>query len=147
MFVLFWNLHHIPYSIPIFQNSIDRVEKVQRNFTPFALRCLNWVDPGNLPPYSVRCKLLGLASLSHRRIVSDSMFAFDLISGKINCSELLQEIHFNVNAHWSMRKLIELSMAYNELLGRCLRNFSKFDESLDFNLNRLQFKKRILRGW
>jgi hypothetical protein len=135
---------------PIFQNSIDRVEKVQRNFTRFALRCLNWVDPSNLPSYSVRCKLLGLTSLCHRRIVSDSMFACDLILGKINCSELLQEIHFNVNPHNTRNSSLIYAKAhrtiygYNEPLGRCLRNFSKFDESFDFNLNRLQFKKRIL---
>ncbi len=34
-----------------FQNSIDRVERIQRNFTRFALRYLNWNDPINLPPF------------------------------------------------------------------------------------------------
>jgi hypothetical protein len=78
------------------------------------------------------------------------MFGFDLISGKINCSELLQEIQFNVNSHNTRNSLLIYAKThrtiygFNEPLGRCLRNFSKFDESFDFNLNRLQFKNRTL---
>ncbi len=37
---------------PFFQNGIDRIEKVQRKFTRFALKC-----------YPIRCKMLGMSTL------------------------------------------------------------------------------------
>ncbi len=67
---------------------------------------------------------MGLASLCHRRVVSNSMFAFDLLTNKIKCSELLQEVLLSVNLH-----------GFNAPSERCLRNFSKFDENFDFNLS------------
>ncbi len=48
---------------PFFQNGIDRIEKVQRNLTRFALRCLNWSEPNNLPSYPIKCKMLGFSLL------------------------------------------------------------------------------------
>ncbi len=117
---------------PFFQNAIDRIERVQRNFTRFALRSSNMYDPNNLPSYLIRCKLLGLSSLCHRRVVSDSMFAFDLLTGKTNCSDLLQGISLNVNPHNTRNASLIYAKPHRTIYGfnapleRCLRNFSKF---------------------
>jgi hypothetical protein len=131
---------------PYFQNSIDRVERIQRNFIRFALRCLNWNDPINLPPYSVRCKLLGLFSLCHRRTVADSMFVYDVLMGKIICSDLLQEVFTSYNTRNSTliySRPHRTIYGFNAPLERCLRNFCKFNDVFDFNLSRNQFKTRI----
>jgi hypothetical protein len=55
----------------------------------FLKRCLNWNDPNNLPSYPIRCKMLGLSTLCNRKIMSDSMFIFDLVMGKIECNASL----------------------------------------------------------
>jgi hypothetical protein len=74
------------------------------------------------------------------------MFAFDLILGKINCSELLREIHFNVNAHNTRNRSLIYENAhrtiygFNEPLGRCLRNFSKFNDSFDLAICKMGSK-------
>jgi hypothetical protein len=135
---------------PFFQNAIDRIERVQRNFTRFALRSSNMYDPNNLPSYLIRCKLLGLSSLCHRRVVMDSMFAFDLLTGKTKCSDLLQGISLNVNPHNTRNASLIYAKPHRTIYGfnapleRCLRNFSKFDEIFDFHLSRNQFKNRII---
>jgi hypothetical protein len=119
-------------------------------FTRFALRCLYWDDPNNLPFFPIRCKMLGLSSLYHRRIVFDSIFIFDLLTGKIRCSELLQEVSFNVNPHRTRNASLLYCRAHRTIYGfnaplkRCLRNFSKFNEVFDFNLSRSQFRNRII---
>ena len=77
---------------PCFATHIARVEAVQRNFSRFALRVLNWRDPLNLPEYSERLKLLSLDTLFARRKLTDVLFIHDILSGKIQCSHLLSMI-------------------------------------------------------
>jgi hypothetical protein len=97
------------------------------------------MERSSLPSYNVRCQLLGLSSLADRRIVSDSMFAFDLILGKTNCSELLEQVPFVVNSHGTRSSSVTYARAHRTIYGfhnpleRCLRNFSNFDSFFDFN--------------
>jgi hypothetical protein len=134
---------------PYYQCHNLRIEKVQRNFTRFALRCLNWIDRSNLPEYSVRCSLLNLCKLSDRRIMSDVMFIFDILSGRIFCSELLALINFNVNLHNTRNSNFIYLRAHrtaygsNNAFDRCIRNFSEFYFLFDFNLSRDRFKTLI----
>lgn len=51
---------------PFYQNSIQRLEAVQRKFVRYALRHLPWNDPVQLPSYEDRCKRIGLDFLSVR---------------------------------------------------------------------------------
>jgi hypothetical protein len=94
--------------------------------------------------------MLGLSALCYRRDMSDSMFVFDLITGKIKCSELLEKVSFNVNPHNTRSASLIYSKAhrtiygFNEPLESCLRNFSKFDGVFDFNLSRKQFRDRMI---
>ncbi|XP_058828267.1 uncharacterized protein LOC131688131 [Topomyia yanbarensis] len=82
---------------PFYQNSISRIESVQRKFLRFALRHLPWNDPINLPAYEDRCKLIGLDLLSCRRNVAKALFVSDIIQGNIDCSALLQQLNFNIH--------------------------------------------------
>jgi hypothetical protein len=78
------------------------------------------------------------------------MFAFDMLTNKIKCSELLQEVSLNVNVHNTRNASLIYAKPHRTIYGfnapleRCLRNFSKFDEIFDFHLSRNQFKNRIL---
>ena len=56
---MIWFPHQLSWSL--------RIECVQKRFVRFALRDLPWRDPDNLPPYTDRCKLLGLDTLERRR--------------------------------------------------------------------------------
>lgn len=58
------------------------IERIQKSFLRFALRHLPWNDPINLPSYPERLKLINLESLSARRIRSQRLFVFDLITNQ-----------------------------------------------------------------
>jgi hypothetical protein len=80
----------------------------------------------------------------------DSMFAFDLLTVKIKCSDFLQGISLNVNQHNTRNASLIYAKPHRTIYGfnapleRCFRNFSKFDEIFDFHLSQNQFKNRII---
>lgn len=83
---------------PYHQNWIDRIERIQRKFVWFAARNFNWRDPSNLPPYEHRCELLGLMTLENRRKLSKAMFAAKLLTGELDCPNLLEQLGAAVQA-------------------------------------------------
>jgi hypothetical protein len=75
--------------VPFYGAHIDRIERVQRKFVRYALRGLRWTDMCNLPPYGDRCALIRLETLAERRANACVMFIFDILSGRVNSSNLL----------------------------------------------------------
>lgn len=65
---------------------IVRIERIQKNFTKFALKNL---FPAQMPPYRSRFLLLGLQSLESRRKYQSACFIFDLLNNNIDSPDLL----------------------------------------------------------
>jgi hypothetical protein len=53
------------------------------------------MDMFDLPPYVDRCALIRLETLAERRANACVMFIFDILSGKVNSSNLLSLISIN----------------------------------------------------
>lgn len=97
-----WAPHH--------ETQIARLERVQRSFVRFALRRLPWNNPTILPAYEQRCQLIRLESLHRRRVYLQRLFAFDLLSNRIDSPELLQQASFYVPARrFRQRELFSLA--------------------------------------
>lgn len=82
---------------PYYHVHIQRIEAVQRRFIRFSLRGLGWDDPFRLPPYESRLKLINLQTLKVRRDNADLLFLHQLLSGGIDCVDLLRKIKQNTN--------------------------------------------------
>lgn len=62
----------------------DRIERVQKKFTSFALRHLTWGYDFWRPPYWSRLCLMGMKSLKCRRDIASAVMIFDLLKGNLN---------------------------------------------------------------
>lgn len=136
---------------PHFKIHTDRLEAIQRNFSKFALRTLHWNNPGNIPSYEIRLKLLETETLSHRRKSAEIMFINDLLSNRINCSTLLEEIHINASNYCLRNRIFAQTSShrtcygYNNPFIRAQRSFNEFYVNFDFTNSR-QFVKKKLRN-
>lgn len=83
---------------PQYQNSILRIERIQRKFIRFTLRNLPWTDPSNLPEYKDRCQLINLNLLSTRRNLAKLLFTCDVIQSRVDCPELLEKFNFDIHS-------------------------------------------------
>lgn len=126
-----------------------RIESVQRRFLKYALRILPWRDPMNLPRYSHRCLLIRLPTLADRRTLLQRLFIFDVITGNIDCSSILENVWF----HAPLRRLRGNDLlripghhtlyGYNNPLDVCCRKFNEVCDRFDFNISKDSFKNRI----
>jgi hypothetical protein len=80
---------------PFYGTHIDRIERVQWKFLRYALLGLQWTDMCNLSLYVDRCALIRLETLAQRRANAYVMFIFDILSGRVNSSNLLSLISIN----------------------------------------------------
>lgn len=138
-----------PVWCPQYVTHILTIERVQKKFLRFALRDLPWRDPVNLPHYSDRCQLIKLKALSTRRTHQQRMLIFDLLTGNIDCPELLEQIPINVPPR-RFRYSPFLVIPYNRTnhgsnnpFYVCLRSFNDVAELFDFNLSKTVFSNRL----
>lgn len=132
---------------PYQETHISRIERVQRCFMRFALRRLPWNDPLRLPPYENRCELIKLEPLQTRRVFLQRMFAFDVLTNRIDCPDLLRQANFFVPARRSRPRSLFWTARHRTVFGqnhpieRCfnLLNVDVFD----FDVSRNKFKARI----
>ena len=143
----------IEYASPVWSPSYVTqnlsIERIQRRFIRFALRQLPWNDPENLPSYSDRCKLIALETLSARRIKQQRLFIFDLVTGQIECPELLNQIPWNVPPRrFRSSPLLAIpfhrtNYGFNNCFNVCLRSFNGVSDVFDFTLSKNVFSARI----
>lgn len=131
---------------PNYQSHSDRLERVQRSFSRFALFKSGFK---NRPSYTTRCLLLGIDLLSNRRKIACSIFVLDLLMGKVNCPELLCDMGIFVPSR-PLRSHEFLSIPFhrsnygrNEPLTNCMANFNAVFDVLDFNLSREVLVDRV----
>lgn len=135
---------------PTYVVSINRIEAVQRKFTRYALRKLNWIDDV-MPSYEQRCLLLGLQTLESRRKQYLVMLARDVLCSKIDCSALLALYPIFAPS----RPLRERKMFF--YVPRFYTNYGKNDpvssscilfnsvcDIIDLHLSRFLFKKALM---
>ena len=135
---------------PYCQKSSVRIEKVQKRFTRFALRKMDW--NGELPNYDARCGLLGLKPLSKRRIYYSVLFAQDVLTNHLDCPYLLSL--FNVYAPSRTLRPRDEYFLYvpkhrtnyglNEPVTSACINFNLYSDKIDFNMNRPYYKNLIM---
>lgn len=138
-----------PVWCPYYSTLVLKIERVQRRFIRFALRNLPWNDPVHLPPYPDRCRLIGLETLSQRRVSMQCVFIFDIIQGNIDSPVLLEQIPLYVPPrqlrYSSMLAIPHHRTNYGHFnaLDFCLREFNRFSDSFDFNVSKNVFVNRI----
>ena len=138
-----------PVWSPVNVTQIILIERVQRTFMRFALRQLPWNDPVNLPNYSDRCKLINLETLAARRTKQQRLFIFDLISGNVDCPELLMQIPWNVpprrfrNSPLLAIPFHRTNYGCNNCFTLCLRLFNDICCEFEFTMSRNVFSVRI----
>ena len=135
---------------PYYAEQQDRLERVQRRFTLYALRLLPWRDGVWWTSYRDRCALLRMESLEQRRVFLQQTFVFDVLVDRIDCPQLLSE----VNIHAPVRRLRNQNMLWipfhrtlygqNRPIDRCCRLFNIVSDEFDFGMSRERFKRKII---
>lgn len=138
--VQIWAPHH--------EVHIMHIERVQRSFVRFALRRLPWNDPLRLPPYEQRRQLIKLESLKDRRVFLQRMFAYDIVTNRIDCPSLLEQANFLVPVRRTRQRLSFWIPGHRTLFGqnnpleKCFKLLNTV-ESFDFVISRNRFKASI----
>lgn len=132
---------------PNYNNGTERIESIQRRFLRFALRRLPWRDPFRLPDYENRCQLINLEPLRIRRDVCRALAVADVLQGRIDCGEILQQININVQPRL-LRNNVMLRLPLrrtNYGLGRAItglqRIFNRVSSVFDFNVPRTTLRR------
>ena len=124
---------------PNYRSHVERIERIQKSYSRYALWRYGFVV---LPPYSSRCKLLGLESLYNRRSIANCLFIFDVLSGKVKSPDLLQRVGILVPAR-PLRSSNFLHVPFHrvnygcsEPLTNCIVSFNSFFSLIDFHSTR-----------
>ena len=86
---------------PKFKNSVKKIESIQKQFLIYALRKFHWHNHDDtniyrLPQYEHRLLFFHMNRLEDRRLISQILFIFSLIHGKISSTLLLNELNFRM---------------------------------------------------
>lgn len=137
---------------PQYRIQINRIENIQRMFTRFALRYLNWNNETNpCPSYEIRCQMISLETLERRRINMNCFFMYDLLNGFIDAPHLSDKVIINEPVR-SLRsngnELIRISThrtnyGQNAPINRMSRFFNAIDNNIRENSSRNNFRAQI----
>lgn len=127
----------------------DRLEKVQKSFTLYALRRLPWRNPAYLTSYDDRRRLLQLESLEHRRIFLQRLFVFDVLTNRVDCPEIRQKMSLH-EPQRALRTYLPFRIArhttvygQNHPIDRCCRYFNPVWCFFNFDMTKELFKTKI----
>jgi hypothetical protein len=129
----------------------ERIESVQKQFLLFALRKLNWTA-FPLPSYEARCMLINLQTLKERREFAMLFFINDIISNRIESTELLSYLNFYLPCRrLRTRKLFSeqsfrTNYAKNGPINRMMRQYNIHCEIIDLTMTKQQIKTSIIRN-
>lgn len=142
---------HLEYAsiiwCPYYSVHSNRIESIQKQFILFALRRRYPSHLySSLPSYLFRCDILKVPSLSVRRYLFHVSFVYDILSGRIDASNILSKLTFAIpsrrlrNQNYLfkipfMRTNFELSNPIIVMLTLC----NAISSDIDFSLNRNSF--------
>lgn len=118
---------------------INRIERIQKIFIKFALRSLNFTQP--LPSYTSRCLLLRLESLDNRRKYLSCSFIIKVITGDMDCPDILSRIPLNIPTrnlrHFDIFYLyrVKSNYAINAPISRALSELNQINRVMDIDLS------------
>lgn len=134
---------------PFYANSVQRIERIQKRFTRFALRNLYWTD--DMPNYISRCALIDLKTLEVRRNTQSIIFIKDILCNRIDSIELLSLIKFYVPERLLRNRRVlfyvsnhRTNYGLNEPISRSLTLFNSVCNEVDIVVSRDQFKRQVL---
>lgn len=136
---------------PYYRNHELRIERIQKRFTKFALRRMNWNN--DMPSYEARCALINLKPLAQRRTYYSVLFAHDIITAHIDCSLLLSM--FNIYAPTRILRPREqfffisrhrTNYGRNDPITTACVNYNLYRNAIDFNMSRLLCKIAIMNS-
>lgn len=134
---------------PYTANWINRLEAVQRKCSRYAIGKLNWTDRTAIPPYNVRCQLLGLESLEIRRRNHKASFIAGLLLGSIDAPSLLDNLFLTVprltTRHHRLLHETRCNTQYaaNAPMNAMIRTFNTLAEHFEFSTDISTFKNSI----
>lgn len=134
---------------PTARTHVERIERVQRSFTRFAICKILGRLSSPIPPYEDRCRQLGLELLENRRSHAQSSFIAALLLGNIDSPSLLSSIPFYApNRVLRNRPPLVIpsrrtAVGRNDPLLRAIRRFNCVYSMFDFNLPLSSFRSRI----
>jgi hypothetical protein len=103
----------------------------------------------DLPPYEDRCALLHLDILAKRRSIACVMFIFDVLSGRVNSSNLLSVLNL-IAPRYQTRGTEFLRINFHrtnygihETMLSAMRQFNEVIGLFGFGLTRDQFLNRL----
>ena len=124
----------------------DRIESVQKQFLLYALRKIGWSE-FPLPSYKARCMLIDIPTLKERRDHAMVSFVNDIISQRINSTDLLSKLNFYApTRQLRNRNLFALehhrtNYAKFQPLNQMTCVYNQYCETIDFNMSRAQLNK------
>lgn len=131
---------------PCYIVHINRLESLQNKFVKF----LSFKDHKSFETYTEACRYFGLDSLEQRRQQYDILLLHDILSGKIDCTELLRNVSLKVPSyrtrHTPLLHVPHVSTNYaqNSVLCRAARTYNKHYSGLDlFYLSKTALKSEI----
>lgn len=116
---------------PLYAITAIEIEKIQKRFTIYALRCRRDPISHKYPSYKSRCEQLKLETLSRRRRNVEIFLMYDIITEKINVLELSNRIQFNRpsrttrHAEFLRVKAFRVNYAFNAPMNRMAILFNK----------------------
>ena len=120
---------HLDYCSPVWSPTskcmIDKVERVQKRFVKFL--CFQSGITYNSSDYVTICEHFKLATLYHRRKVTDVVLCHKILHCKVNCAYLVSLIHFNLPTKRTRHTRVLTTATKNRLV---LRKNSFFPRSL-----------------
>lgn len=84
---------------PIYNNSIDQIERVQKKFSRMYYFKFNLGNPR--PQYDIRLKHLNMHSLESRRLENDEIMLFKTIHGQIDSDQLRESLSVHQPARFT----------------------------------------------
>lgn len=135
-----WNPQYATYT--------SRIENIQKKF----LHHLNYKFKNSAISYTESCSNYGLLKLEERRQMLDMGLLYDIITGKLDCPDLLSEIAFYIPARRSRRNIPPFfnvpihSTNYggNSVLTHLLRTYNvKFNHLDPFIVTKDKFKQKV----
>lgn len=131
---------------PYIKKHEERIESIQKQFLLYALRKLGWtVFP--LPSYEARCMLINIQTLKERRDYAMVSFINDIVSQRIDSSDLLSKLNFYApsrqlrNRNLFMVDRQRTNYAKFGPLNRMMTVFNQHCELIDLNMPRNTLKK------
>lgn len=142
-----WNLNY--------DDHINRIESIQKKFYSFLFKKFGYHSVIKFAPYLFKCRLLDIEPLYVRRKNSSVLFVFDVLTGKIDSSNILSLLDIRVPAR-VLRKNCDTFLRIKghrtnygsaEPISTMSTFFNEVYYLFDFGESRTSFKNSIRRIW